>query len=244
MLLSHELWAQIPIPADELKPQKKAPALENTVTMYTRAIRDTKGNRRIDESFVGDFRVLNWLKLQAGIRFGEEPQHLDAYYHYKLELSSKFFYNRIRGIVRISDNVINYFPSAYRKTNELVIAEFRQPFSRALQIRVAFGYLFSWRSPTPEALPVNTGMNVNYPVFRISMMYTTKTKTSYELVYGSYDVFNPYDYKQPFMQASVEQELSKRTAIFSYFRYQYDLDVFRPLNYFLCFGVERSLDKK
>src|SRR6185437_8938796 len=102
LLFANKLQAQVPVMPDSTT---KAGAIENSFSIYVRGIRDVNGNKRVDETLLGDFRLLNWLKLQAGLRFGERPQHFGSYYYYKMELSTKFFRNRIRGIVRISDNV-------------------------------------------------------------------------------------------------------------------------------------------
>ena len=80
-----------------------------TLLTYARVISDAKGNLRADENVVGNFKLINWLKLEAGYRQGERPHSFDSYYHYKFELQTKSFWKTVRVIGRISDNVIRCF---------------------------------------------------------------------------------------------------------------------------------------
>ena len=38
---------------------------------YVRVITNNKGNVRADENAVGNFKLINWLKLEVGVRQGE-----------------------------------------------------------------------------------------------------------------------------------------------------------------------------
>jgi hypothetical protein len=86
-------------------------------------------------------------------------------------------------------------------------------------------------------------MQVNYPVFKLALRCFIKSKEQVELMYGSYDVFNPYEINKPFVQVSWEYELRDTCALFSYFRYQYNIGVFKPFNYFFGLGLKMRLQK-
>ena len=73
-------------------------------------------------------------------------------------------------------------------------------------------------------------------MYKIALKYEQK-KAEIELSYGSYDVFNPYFYNQPFAQVMGFYELSKYCKLQSYFRYEYDKKFFTPMNYFFSFGA-------
>jgi len=215
-----------------------------TLTTYVRVISDANGNKRADENFVGNFKLINWLRLEAGFRQGQRPGHLDSYYHYKLELQSKYLWKLVRIIGRISDNVINYPTPSYRKTNKLFALELRVPLSKKIKILAGGGYVFSSQQyDMPDALPTSLGIQNNYPIFRFALRYAIK-KGYVEAVYGSYDVFNPYGINTPFTQVDGEYELSRLCTLTSFFRYQYNYDLFRPNNYFLGVGLVFHLVKE
>ena len=54
---------------DTISLQEKAPTIR--LIAYERVIFDSKGAWRTDQNFVGNFKLLNWLRLEAGFRFGE-----------------------------------------------------------------------------------------------------------------------------------------------------------------------------
>jgi uncharacterized membrane protein YkvA (DUF1232 family) len=208
---------------------------------YVRVISDSKGSVRIDENYVGNFKLINWLNLEAGLRFGEHPPNLNSYFHYKLELQTKYFWKTLRLAARMSDDVSNNPAPAYRRTNKIFLAEAKYPLSSRFMVRAGVGYLFSSQQNIPDILPTNLGKQDSYLLFKIAVRYVQKKNGFFELAYGTYDVFNPYSYNQPFAQIITEQELSHLCTFFSYFRYQYDYNVFRPYNYFFCVGVKFHL---
>jgi hypothetical protein len=71
----------------------------------------------------------------------------------------------------------------------------------------------------------------------LSLRYLVKSNGFLEAVYGSYDVFNPYGINSPFAQLGGDYELTDKCSLMGYFRYQYNYNVFTPLNYFLCLGL-------
>lgn len=211
--------------------------------VYIRGISSTNGSKRADENIVANIKFAKWLRFEPGIRFGERPQHLDSYYHYKLELQTKSFWKISRLIARISDNVVNFPSPSYRKTNEVFAIENRLPIGKRFLCLINGGYVFSaQQSKMPDVLPTTKGTISNYPVFKLALCYFYK-KGMLELAYGSYDVFNPYFYNSPFFQLTFDHELSKLCAFYSYFRYQYNNDVFNPANYFTCVGIRFHLVK-
>lgn len=208
------------------------------LSLYTRAIFDVQGRRRVDENVLANFRTGRWLRVEAGFRQGERPGVADAYYHYKLELQSIYFWNFVRAFVRVSDNVINAPAPSYRKTNRLIVVDGKYAFTSWLRLNLGVGYLFSSRQDyIPDARPTLRGKQVNSPIFRAGLRYTFR-KGSVEAVYGTYDVFNPYPVDQPFMQVVGELKLNNSCSLISYLRYQYDKALLTPANYFLCVGLQ------
>jgi hypothetical protein len=205
---------------------------------YVRVISDSKGSIRTDENIVTNFKLLNWLKFELGFRYGERPEKFNSYYHYKVELQTKSFWKTTRFIARVSDNVISFPNPAYKKTNELFAIETKFPLSHSFQGILAGGYLFSSQQNIDiDALPTSKGVQANYPIFKLALRYLLKNKGFVELVYGSYDVFNPYELNRPFTQISWEYEFNHSCALYSYARYQYDYNAFKSYNYFLGLGL-------
>lgn len=216
-----------------------------TLTVYARVISNAGGHKRVDENIVGNFKLLSWLRLEAGFRQGERPHAPDSYYHYKLELQTKYFWNRVRFIAKLSDNIINLPSPSYRKTNALLAVEAKHAFSSSLQASGGVGYVSSAQQlGAPDFLPTSQGTQLNYPVFKLALKYRYSKRGLVEGSYGSYDVFNPYYYNSPFAQLLTEFEISHACTFYSYFRYQYNNYVFRPENYFLCAGLQFHLGKK
>ena len=243
LLIWGEVFAQNLNDTAIVKKEQQKPDKVSLLT-YIRVISDNKGNVRADQNIAPTFRLVNWLNLQVGLRYGEKPQNFNSYYHYKVELKSKWFWKTVRVLARMSDNVITAPPPTYRKTNKLIIAEAKYPISSHFLVSVGGGYVFSsQQNNVTDALPTNLGTQLNYPIFKLSVRYTLKNKGFLEATYGSYDVFNPYYYKTPFMQVSTEQELSPLCTFYSYFRYQYNNNVFTPVNYFFCAGIRFHLVK-
>jgi hypothetical protein len=208
--------------------------------IYSRIISDNNGNVRIDENFVPNIRLNKLLKLELGIRQGERPQRFDSYYHYKIELQTKSFWKMVRFIARLSDNVIKYPSPNYAKSNYLFIAESKFPLSKSFVALVAGGYVFTrQQNNTTDGLPsVNTGDRNDYPTFKLAIRYLLRDRGFVEAVYGAYDVFNPYLLTSPFLQTTFEYEITERTELYSYFRYQYNSSLAQPLNDFIGLGVK------
>lgn len=214
-----------------------------SLLLYSRIISDSKGNLRIDENVVPNFKLNNWLRLELGLRQGERPQRFDSYYHYKIEVQTKSFWKTLRFVVRLSDNVIKYPNPDYVRSNYLVIAESKWPLSKNFVALAAAGYNFSFqKNYSHETAPlINEGDKNNYPVFKIALRYLINEKGFIETVYGSYDVFNPYLLASPFIQVSSEYEMSKHCDWYLYYRYQYNNSINMPLNDFLGIGVKLHL---
>jgi hypothetical protein len=235
--------AQNPKDTAHTEKEQSKPGLVH-LTTYMRIISSSNGSFRTDENVVTNFRLGNLLRVEAGIRFGQRPGHLDSYYHYKLELQTKLFWKVVRLVARISDNVINYPSPVYRKTNELFAIETKFPLSHSLQVLACGGFLFSsQQNSVTDALPTSSGTQSNYPVFKLSLRYLVKNKGFLEAVYGSYDVFNPYGINSPFAQIGGDCELTDKCSLMGYFRYQYNYNVFTPNNYFLGLGLVFHLVK-
>ncbi len=212
--------------------------------LYARVISDASGNVRVDQNIVPNFRLNNWLRVEAGVRFGERPQKFDSYYHYKLELQTKSFWKTVRFFGRLSENVIQYPMPVYAKSNYLIVAELKRPVAHSLVAMLAWGYVFSaQQNNSLDAIPATTGSVSGYPTYKIALRYLLGDKGFIEAVYGAYDVFNPYVLSSPFLQTSFEYELGERTALYSYFRYQYNSAITTPLNDFIGLGVKLSLKK-
>jgi hypothetical protein len=205
---------------------------------YIRVISDSKGSVRTDENVVTNFKLLNWLKLELGLRYGERPEKLNSYYHYKVELQTKSFWKTTRFIARISDNVVDFPYPAYKKTNGLFLIQSKYPLSKSFQSIVGAGYLFSFQQQKDVGpMPTFSGTRANYPLFKLALRYLVKNKGFVEFVYGSYDVFNPYQLNRPFTQLGFEYEFNHSCKLYSYARYQYDNNVLKPYNYFFGLGL-------
>jgi len=218
--------------------QEKQKSYKLRLLVYMRVISDPKGSVRFDENIVPNFRILKWLRMELGIRQGERTQYFNSYYHYKMELQTKWLAKKVRLIARISDNVITFPAPPYRKTNELFVVETKYPLSKSFQGLASLGYVFSAQQNNDlNALPTSQGTLLNYPTFKIAIRYLIKNKGFIEAVYGSYDVFNPYELNKPFVQLTEEYELSHLCTFYSYLRYQYNNNFLTPNNYFLGAGI-------
>lgn len=216
---------------------------------YIRVISDARGAWRTDQNVVTNFAIGKLFRGEAGFRLGERPSHIPAYYHYKLELQTRYLWKTVRALARLSDNIFSYPSPSFRKTNEIFVAELRSPVWHSLQLLGGAGYVFSsQQNKSLDALPVGVGHSNypiaqnNYPVFRVMLRYMTK-KGYAEGTFGSYDVFNPYYYNSPFLQVMGERELSELCTLTGYFRYQYNYSIQTPLNYFFSLGLVFHLIK-
>ncbi len=204
-----------------------------TVTLYERYITDAKGNVRYDENIVSNFKVNRWLRTEVGIRFGHRPQKFDSYYHYKLELQTKSFWNTVRVFARVS-NDINQSAPAYSRSYYIGVAEVRRPLSKSFAFLAAWGHvLATQRNNSLDGTPSFSGTQTNYNAYKIGFRYLLNSEGYTELTCGNYDVFNPYTPANSFLQIHFEYDISRRISFTSNYRYQFDKTVNRPLINFL-----------
>jgi len=220
------------------KPEVRRVPDKFSLLLYARVISDAHQNYRTDENVVANFKLNRLLRIEAGIRQGERPGRFDSYFHYKLEVQTKSFWKTVRVIARVSDNVIKYPAPVFSKSNFLMVAEARIPIAHRFSALVAGGYVYSFQRPdNQEASPSINGTMNSYPTYKLAIQYELIGKGHIGLVYGAYDVFNPYLIESPFVQVDSEFELSRRVGFYGYFRYQFDKSFLVPLNDFLGFGV-------
>lgn len=209
-----------------------------SLLVYGRLISDAAGQWRVDENMVLNGQLNKWLRGEIGIRQGERPQRFDSYYHYKVELQTRNFWNHVKFIARLSDNVVKYPSPIFSRSNYLFIEESRFSVAEKVSVLAAFGYVFSYtRNGSQEAIPSAGGSSNLYGTWKLALRYAFSHKGHAQAVWGAYDVFNPYVLQSPFLQVDFEQEMTGRLALYSYFRYQYDHRVETPLNNFLGLGV-------
>lgn len=209
-----------------------------SLLLYGRVIADAAGQWRVDENVVLNAQLNKWLRGEVGIRQGERPQRFDSYYHYKVELQTKNFWKGVRFIARLSDNVIKYPSPIFSRSNFLLIAEGRFPVTDKLSLLTAYGFVSSYtRNGSQEAIPSAGGSGNFYSTWKLAVRYAFNHKGHAQVVWGAYDVFNPYVLQSPFLQLDLEHELTERLALYSYVRYQYDHQLGVPLNNFLGLGV-------
>lgn len=222
--------------AQETDSVRKKPEDKITLTIYERWISDAKGNVRYDENIVSNFKLNRWLRAEAGIRFGHRPQKFDSYYHYKLELQTKSFWNTVRIFVRLSNDITQSAP-AYSRSYYIGVAEIRHPLSKSLSFLAAWGHvLATQRNNSLDGTPSFSGTQTNYNAYKVGFRYSLKKGFS-ELTCGNYDVFNPYAPANSFLQLHFEHDLSKRISFTSNFRYQFDKTIDKPLSNFIIAGV-------
>lgn len=214
-----------------------------SLLVYTRTIADANGNVREDESIVSNIRLNKLLNLELGVRQGERTQKFDSYFHYKVELQTKYFWHTLRFFARLSDNSVNY-PSQYDKSNYLGVAEGKLPLSKKLMALADAGYVLTFQQNNlQDKLPICNGNENNYPTYKISLRYFLNKNGFLEAVYGAYDIFNPYSLSSPFVQSSFEYEIGKNCDLYSYFRYQYNKAISNPMNDFLGLGIKIHFKK-
>ncbi|HZY79487.1 MAG TPA: hypothetical protein VFE50_08190 [Cyclobacteriaceae bacterium] len=205
--------------------------------LYTRTIRDSHGNFRFDQNVVPKFTLNKLLRLEVGLRHGENTSALDAYYHYKIELQTRRFWNTVSFLTRMSDNIIKS-PTVYSKSNYLAIAEGRiQLTSRFIALMGLGGVASFQRNGVKDVAPSFHGDKRIFPTYRVSLRYLVNEDWFVSAVYGAYDTFNPYFPESPFLQIDTEYDFSHRVALYAYFRYQYDKQVNAALNDFLGLGI-------
>ena len=225
-------------------PQKNPPTLEHKkhtdalhLLIYSRLINNHNGRSRLDESFICNFKVYDLFRLEAGVRLGERSSALLSYYQYKFELQSNTFFDYFHLYARLSQNVQNTPTPMLRQSNWLLISEGRYFLSPKFQSMVALGVVFNASNSTPSLFPTVSGTSQNHPLFKATLRYFLKEASFVDVIYGNYDLFNPYQTNSPFFQAMIEHELSDSIALYTYVRYQYLNSVFSAYNYFFAIGA-------
>ena len=231
------------------KPEKAKKIETVSLLLYSRTIIDAHGNVRFDQNVVPTIRLNNLLKLQVGFRFGERPQNFNSYYHYKVEVQTKQFWNAVRFLARMSTNVIETpgpdGGSPYTKTNYLSVAEGRFPLSEKFRFVGGIGYLTSFKKNNYlEGLPVTDGTTNNHLIYKAALHYEFSPRGFVGAAFGTYDVFNPYNLNEPFAQIDCEYDFSERSTLYTYYRYQEAGHFNEPLNSFICLGVRLHFFKK
>ena len=224
-------------------PSSKRPEDIITLWLYERVIWDAMGNVRYDENIVSNFKMNQWLRAEAGFRTGHRPEKFDSYYHYKLELQTKSFWQTVRFFVRLSNDV-NQSAPVYSRSYYLAVAEVRRPFSKSFSFLAAWGQvLATQRNNSLDGMPSLTGTQTNYTAYKIGVRYTLRENGFVEATCGNYDVFNPYIPSNSFLQTHFEYDISRRTSLTSNLRYQFDHDIGTPLSYFIIVGVRLHFAK-
>ncbi len=213
-----------------------------SLLLYNRIIVDVHGNVRFDQNVVPTFRLNRTLKLQVGFRLGERPHIVNAYYHYKVELQTRQFWNALRLLARMSTNVIeNPGPDGglpYTRSNYLGVAEGRYPLSKQFLFVGGLGYLYSFQKANNlDGLPIVDGVLKTHLIYKAALHYEFSGRGFVGVAFGTYDVFNPYNLSEPFAQVDCEYDLSERSTLYTYFRYQEAGHFTEPLNSFLGLGV-------
>ncbi|WP_338870532.1 hypothetical protein WBJ53_23015 [Spirosoma sp. SC4-14] len=235
--------------ADDVRDTKPEPVRKETASLliYNRTIIDANGHVRTDQNFVPNIRLNSFLKLELGFRIGERPQtqRVDAYDHYKIELQTKSFWNTLRFIARMSTNIIKAPQPTYTKSNYIGVAEGKFPLSKRFMAVGGLGYVYSFQKNNDvEASPVTAGSETSHILYKAAIRYRFDPRGFVEGVFGTYDVFNPYQTNEPFTQVDCEYELSPRATLYGYVRYQDENKFNVPLNVFQCVGIRVHFFKR
>lgn len=253
LLSSIPATAQLVNKTDSLQTAVPEHAVKKTeavsLLLYNRLIIDAKGNIRTDQNIVPTFRLNNLLKLQVGFRLGERPHNMNSYYHYKVELQTKQFWNVLRFIARMSTNVIEStgpdLGDPYTKSNYLGVAEVKYPLSKKFLFAGGLGYLYSFKKTNYlEGSPVTDGTQNNHLIYKAAIHYEFNPRGYVGVAFGTYDVFNPYNLNEPFAQVDCEYDFSERATLYTYYRYQEAGHFNEPLNSFICTGIRLHFYKK
>jgi hypothetical protein len=223
-------------------PKSKAPERAYVMT-YVRVVVDNNGNVRTDENVVPNFKINKLLRVELGLRHGQNAERFNAYYHYKVELQTRLLLNTFRFFGRMSDNVVEFPYPSYRRTNIVFVGEARRSIGSKVVVLAGGGYVISHQqNNSTDALPlVNLGTKNNYGVWKATFRYRFRKEMFAECTWGSYDVFNPYIPKTPFLQTLAEAKLNHLVDFFCYYRYQYDRSPDKPLNHFFSAGIRLHL---
>lgn len=246
MLTTVSASAQLAENSDSLRSTTPARKPERTETvsllLYNRVILDANGNVRFDQNVVPTFRLNNLFNLQIGFRIGERPHDFSSYYHYKVELQTKQFWNSVRFLARMSNNIIkDPGPDGgvpYTKSNYLGVAEGRYPLSEKFRLVGGVGYLYSFKKDNkPGGFPTTNGSQNNHIIYKAALHYEFNPRGFVGAAFGTYDVFNPYNLNEPFAQVDCEYDFSERSTLYTYYRYQEAGHFNEPLNSFICLGI-------
>lgn len=219
----------------ETTPKKKEDKL--LLSLYERVIWDVNGNVRYDENIVSNLKLNDWLRAEGGFRLGHRPQKFDSYYHYKLELQTKSFWKTARIFIRLSNDVNQSAPK-YARSYYIAVTELRRPLSKSFSVLAAFGHVIATqRDNLQDGTPSFSGTKTDYNAYKVGLRYSLRDKGFVEAMCGNYDVFNPYQPSNSFLQTHFEYELSKRVLWTSNLRYQFDSRLDQPLGYFIIAGV-------
>jgi hypothetical protein len=214
-----------------------------TLSLYERVIWDAQGNVRYDENIVSNLKLNSWLRGEGGLRFGHRPEKFDSYYHYKLELQTKSFWQTVRFFIRLSNDVNKSTP-VYARSYYLAVAEARRPISKSFSFLAAWGQvLATHRDNSSDGAPSFSGVQTNYMAYKIGLRYTLREKGFMEAMVGNYDIFNPYMPSNSFLQMHFEYDIAKRVSFTSNLRYQFNQSLDRPLGYFIIAGVRLHFAK-
>jgi hypothetical protein len=205
--------------------------------IYTRTIRDPKGNFRFDQNVVPNIMINKLFRIELGIRHGETSDAFDAYYHYKVELQTKSFWRTLKFFARLSDNIWKS-PTIYSRSNYVVVAESRFAIHPKFSVLVGAGGVAQYqRDNVKDAVPSFSGSRKIFPTYRLTARYHATERWIIDAVYGAYDTFNPYPAASPFLQVDTEYDLTNHLILYGYFRYQFDHHVDTALNDFLGLGI-------
>ncbi|CAN5309177.1 hypothetical protein BH10BAC4_BH10BAC4_03350 [soil metagenome] len=220
-----------------------------SILTYVRVIQDASGNIRFDENFIPVFKLNKWVNLELGLRHGSQTYQTSqatqygAYDHYKIELQTKRV-KSFRVIARLSDNVIRNPTPHYSRSNYVFAIDARPKISNSFTAVLAYGYVFSYQQNDKlDAVPLLSGNETNYPIFKIGLQYNLWNKGRIGFDYGSYDTFNPYLLKDPFTQITFDYELSKRVSFYSFYRREFLNTYGNIFNRFFTAGVMIRMEK-
>lgn len=242
-MIAHLVQAQKVDSLQKEKAPSKRPEDKITLSLYERVIWDNQGNVRYDENIVSNFKINPWLRGEGGIRFGHRPDKFDSYFHYKLELQTKSFWQTIRFFIRLSNDATKSNP-VYARSYYLAVAEVRRPISKSFSFLGAWGLVHATqRDNSSDVAPSFSGRQTDYLAYKVGLRYLLKEKGFMEAMVGNYDVFNPYMPSNSFLQMHFEHDLSKRVSFTSNLRYQFNTSFDKPLSYFIIAGVRLHFTK-
>lgn len=185
LMVTHSLQAQKVDSLRKVQTTSKRAEDKITLSLYERVIWDAQGSMRYDENIVSNVELSQWLRGEAGVRFGHRPQKIDSYYHYKLELQTASFWQTVRFFVRLSNDV-NQSAPAYSRSYYMAVAELRRPVSKSLSFLAAWGQvLTTQRNNSLDGTPSFDGTQTNYTAYKLGLRYTLKRNGFVEATCGN-----------------------------------------------------------